>query len=113
MTERTFHQVMLTFRVPRDPPLKISCSEMIMDDPVYVTGSFEGFLIEDTDFAAWFLLSSAGPTIDDCPVSGGRMLRGIAHARKASKACLGSHVETLLAQVQDLEIFAVTRKGYM
>ena len=53
---------------------------MIMDDPIYVTGSFEGFLIEDTDFAAWFLVSSAGPTIDNCPVSGGRMLRGIAHA---------------------------------
>ena len=70
---------------------------MIVDDPVYVTGSFEGFLTEDTDFAAWFLVSSARPTIDDCPVSRGRVLRGIAHARRASEARLGSHIETLQA----------------
>ena len=47
LVERTFHQVMPTFRVPRDPPLEISYLEVIMDDPAYGTGSFEGFVIED------------------------------------------------------------------
>jgi len=71
---------MLTFRVPRDPPLEISYLKVIVDDPTYATCSFEGFVIEDTDYATWFLASSAGPIIDDCPVNGGRVLRGIARA---------------------------------
>lgn len=56
--------------------------------------------------------SSAGPIIDDCPMSGGRVLKGITRARKASKAHLGSHVEALQAWVQDLESAAITRDGY-
>ena len=51
-----------------------------MDDPAYATGSFEGFVIEGTDFAAWFLASSNGPIIDDCPLSESKMLGGIARA---------------------------------
>ena len=66
-----------------------------MDDLAYAIGSFEGFVTEDTDYAAWFLASSAGPIIDDCTVSGGRVIGGIAHAQRASKACLGLHVEAL------------------
>ena len=50
MAERTFHQVMPTFRVPKDPPLEISCPEVIVDDLAYAIGSFEGFLIKDTDY---------------------------------------------------------------
>ena len=52
LAERAFHQVMLTFRVPRDPPLKISCPKVIMENPTYATGSFEGFVTEDIDYAA-------------------------------------------------------------
>lgn len=66
-----------------------------MDDPTYVTGAYKGFLTEDTNYATWFLASSAGPIINDCPISEGRVLRGIAHAQKALKAHLGSHVEAL------------------
>lgn len=95
MVERTFHQVMLTFRVPRDPPLEISYPKVIVDDPAYATGSFEGFLIEDTNYAAWFLVSLAGPIINVCPLSGGRALGGITHAQRALEAHLGSHVEAL------------------
>ena len=50
MAKRIFHQVMLTFRVPKDPPLEISCPEVIVDNPTYAIGSFEGFLIKDTDY---------------------------------------------------------------
>ena len=90
---------MLTFTVHRDPPLEISCPEVIVDDPTYAIGSFEGFMIEDTDYATWFLVSSAGPIIDDYTVSEGRVLEGITHSQRASKAHLGLHVEALQAQV--------------
>ena len=50
--KRTFHLVVPTFKVPRDPPLEISCFEVIVDDPIYATGSFKGFLIEDTNYVA-------------------------------------------------------------
>lgn len=63
---------MLIFRVPKDPPLEISCLEMVLDDPTYTIGSFEGFLTVDTDYAAWFLGSLIRPIIDDCLVSEGR-----------------------------------------
>ena len=50
MAKRIFHQVMLTFKVPKDPPLEISCPEVIVDNPV-VIGSYVGFMIKDTDYA--------------------------------------------------------------
>ena len=56
MAERTFHQVMPTFRVPKDPPLEISYPEVIVDDPVYAIGSFEGFLIKDIDYVMQIML---------------------------------------------------------
>lgn len=89
LAKQTFHQVMLTFRMPKDPPLEISCPEVVMDNLAYDTGSFGGFVIEDIDYATWFLASSAGPIIDDCLVSGGRVLGGITRARRALEACLG------------------------
>ena len=52
LVEWNFHQVMPTFRVPRGAPLEISCLEVIVDDPAYVTGSSEGFVTKDTDYAA-------------------------------------------------------------
>ena len=41
------------------------------------------------------------------------MLGGIACARRALKAHLGSHIEALQAQVQDLESAVVAREWYM
>jgi len=43
LAKRTFHQVMPIFIVPRDPPLKISCPEIVVDDLLYAIGSFEHF----------------------------------------------------------------------
>ena len=88
---------MLNFKVPRDSPPEIFCSEVVVDDPVYATSSFKGFLTEDTDYDTWFLESSIGPIIDDCPVSRGRVLRGITRARRDLEAHLGSHREALQA----------------
>jgi len=99
----TYHQVMPIFRVPRDPPQELSCSMLILDDLDYTTSSFEGFVTEDTDYFIWFLKSLTEPIMDDCPVSGGRLLGDIVHACRASKAHLRLHVDTLQARVRDLE----------
>lgn len=50
LAERTFHQFMLIFRVPRDPHLEISCPKMILDDLAHPTGSFECFLTIATNY---------------------------------------------------------------
>ena len=113
MAVKGFHQVMLNFRVPKGPPLEMSCPEVIIGNPTYVTGSFEGFVTKETNYATWFLASSIGPIIDDCLISRGRVLEGIAHARRALEAHLGSHVEALQVRVQDLEGVAITKEGYM
>ena len=44
LAERTYHQAMLVFRVPRDLPHWISCPKMILDDPDYAIGSIKGVL---------------------------------------------------------------------
>lgn len=86
---------MPVFKVPKDPPPQRSCPEIILDDLAYAIGSSKGFLIVATNYATWFLESSARPIIDDCPISGGRVLGGIARTRQVSKAQLRLHVETL------------------
>ena len=55
LAEMTYHQVMLVFRVPRDPPQELLCFEVILDDLDYMTCSFDGFVTEDTDYFTWFL----------------------------------------------------------
>ena len=66
--------------MPRDSPLELSNSEIILDDPYYETSSFEAFVTVDTDYVTWFLQSLVGPIIDDCPVKGGKVLEGIARS---------------------------------
>lgn len=61
---------------------------MNLDNPDYATGSFEGFVMEDTNYITWFLQSSARPIMDDCLVRGGKGLGGIAHACQALEAHL-------------------------
>ena len=51
---------------------------MILDDTDYAIGSFEGFIIEVTNYVTWFLESSARLIIDDCPMSRGRVLGSFA-----------------------------------
>ena len=65
------------FRVPRDPPQELTHSEMILDNPNHMIGYF-----------TWFLQSLIGPIMDDCPVSGGKVLGGITQARRVLEAHL-------------------------
>ena len=51
----TFHQVMPIFKVPKNPPYELSYSAVILDYLDYETGSFEGFVMEDTNYVTWFL----------------------------------------------------------
>ena len=51
--------------------------------------------------------------MDDCPISGDRVLGGIAHAHRASEAHLRFHVDTLQAGVRDLEGVTTAREGYI
>ena len=84
MAERTFLQVMLVFGVPRDPPpLDLSFKSIVIDNPAYATGSFDAYVDTSIDYATWFVASSARPIMGDVPVSGGRVLGGIAHAQVA------------------------------
>ena len=95
LVERTYHQVMPVFKVPRDPPHDLSCFAVILVDLNYGIGSFEGFVTKDTNYVTWFLQSLVVPIINDCLVSGGRVLDGIARARQALEAHLRLHVDTL------------------
>ena len=95
LAERTYLQVMLVFRVLRDPSLGALCSEVILDDLDHITCSFNSFVIEDTDYFIWFLQSSAGPIMDDYLMSRGKVLSGMARARLAFEAHLWLHVGTL------------------
>ena len=51
--------------------------------------------------------------MDDCLVSGDRVLGGIARSCQALEAHLRLHVNTLQARVRDLKGAAATRKGYI
>ena len=87
MAERTFHQVMLVYGVPRDlPPLGLSFESIFLDDPVYVLCSFGAFVDASWDHATRFVESSVEPIIEDVPMSGGRVLGGIILAQVASGA---------------------------
>ena len=84
-----------------------------MDDLDYTIGSFDSFIKEDIDYFTWFLQSSVGPIMGDFPISGGKVLDGIARARWALEAHLRLRVDTLQARVRDLEGAVVARKGYI
>jgi len=51
--------------------------------------------------------------MDDCPVSGGRVLGGIAQASRALEAHLRLHIDTLQARVRALKGAFAARKGYI
>lgn len=86
---------------------------MILDDPDHTMGSFNSFVTEDTNHFIWFLQSSAEPIMDDYPMSGGKVLNGMARARLAFEAHLWLHVGTLQVRVRDLEGVAATRERYI
>jgi len=83
---------------------------MILKDLAYAIGSFKGLLISAIDYATWFLKLSIGTIIDDCPVSGGRV---ITRTWQALEAHLRLHVVNLQARVRHLESAATTRDSYM
>ena len=104
---------MPVFKVPRDTPHDLSCFAVILVDLNYGIGSFEGFVTKDTNYVTWFLQSLVVPIIDDCLVSDGRVLDGIACALQALEAHLRLHVDTLYARMKEREGMATTRDGYV
>ena len=40
---------------PGTPPQELSCSEVILDDLDYMTGSFNSFVMEDAYYFTWIL----------------------------------------------------------
>lgn len=51
--------------------------------------------------------------MDDCLMSGGRVISGIARARRASEAYLSLHVDSFQVRIRDLEGMTATREGYI
>ena len=50
MAERTFHQVITIYGVPKDPPpLGLSFETIVLDNPAYVTGSFDAHMDTNRD----------------------------------------------------------------
>ena len=87
MAERTFHQVISVFVLPKDlHPFSFSFNSIVMDNPAYVTSSFDAYVETSRDYATWFTESSMGPFMGDVPVNGGRVLGGIVCAQVASGA---------------------------
>ena len=87
MAERTFHQVVPVYGVPKDlPPLGLSFETIFLDDSAYAMSYFDTHVDTSRDYAAWFVESSVGPIIGDVPVSGGKVLRGIICAQVTFEA---------------------------
>ena len=101
------------FRVPRDLPPSLSSLVMILDDPTYVMGAFEGFLTVETKYTDWFRRSSTRPIIDDCPMSGGRVLGGISRGLQADVTTLRSQVDTLQDCMTELRVLCCQRWGHI
>jgi len=74
--------------------------------------SFEGFLIEVTDDATWFLELPTRPIINNSLVSEGKVLGSVACTQRVLEARLRLHVETSQARVRGLESAAIAREGY-
>ena len=65
LAERTFHQVMSVYRVPRDSLSPgLSFESIVLDNPAYATSSFDAYVDTSRDFATWFTESSVGPIIE-------------------------------------------------
>ena len=62
---------------PGTPPQELTHFEKILDNPDHMIGYF-----------TWFLQSSTRSIMDDCLVSGGKVLGGIARARRVLEAYL-------------------------
>ena len=51
MAEKTFHQVMPIYEVPRDLlPHDLSFKAMVVDDPDYATGTFNAYVDTSRDY---------------------------------------------------------------
>ena len=75
--ERTFHQVIPIYGMPKDsPPHGLSLEAMVLDDPKYATNTFDAYVDMSRDYTTWFVKSSVGPNIGDVPMNGGRVLGG-------------------------------------
>ena len=79
--ERTSHQVIPIYGMPKDsPPHGLSFEAMVLDDLEYATSTFNAYVDMSRDYTTWFVKSSARPNIGDVPMSGGRVLGGVVPA---------------------------------
>lgn len=52
LAERTFHQVMRVYRVPRDPPpYGLSFEAMVLDDLEYTISAFDAYVDKSRDYS--------------------------------------------------------------
>ena len=114
MAKKTFHQAMLVFGVPKDPPpFGLLFESIVMDNPAYATGSFDAYMDTSKDYATLFIESFIEPIIEDVLVSGGRVLGGIVHAQVASGTEWRLRAEALQARVTELRNAAAVMEVHM
>ena len=52
LAEKTFHQVIPDYRVPRDPaPHGLSFKTIVLSDPAYATGFFDAYMDTSRDYS--------------------------------------------------------------
>ena len=93
LVERTFHQVMPVYRIPRDlTPHGLSFKAIVLDDLEYAMGAFNAYVDTSRDYSTWFAKSSVGPIIGDVPVSGVKCWKAL-FALKWPPGLSGEHVQ--------------------
>ena len=98
LAERTFHQVMPVYGIPKDPPPHgLSFKAIVLDDSDYAVGAFDAFVDMSKDYSTWFAESFTRPIVGDVPVSGGRVLGGAIRAQVAIRAEWRAYAETVEA----------------
>lgn len=114
LAEKTVHQVMSVYGVPRDsPPHDLSFETMVLDDSAYAMGTFDAYMDTNRDYSTWFTKFSVGPIIKDVLVSGGRVLGSIIRAQVAIGVEWRACSKALEAKVTELKALLVTRELHM
>ena len=109
--ERTFHQVMPVYRIPRDlTPHGLSFKAIVLDDLEYAMGAFNAYVDISRDYSTWFAKSSIGPIIGDVPVSGGKVLEGVVRTQVATGIEWRAHAKTTEAKAVEFEALFTARK---
>ena len=92
------------------PPLSLSFESIVLDDPSYVTSSFDAYVDTNKDYVTQFTESSTGPIIGDVPMSGGRMVGGIVCTQVAFGAEWRVRAKALQARLTELKTTIAARE---